>query len=298
MLVTRLKSVQNHAATKVRCRAISEDDLEQVAALLAKGFSGRSKSYWIQGLERLRHRRMPDGLQRFGYALEVEGQIAGTLLLVASTRVIEGKPESFANVAAWYVEPAYRGSAQLLVSVGLRNRDITYLNVTPAPHTWPIVESQGYTQYCAGLFFALAPLAAPARNTVIERLEAEGVETLPEYPMLREHANYGCTALVCRDDEGHHPFLFRPFRIRSGRIWTPAVLAIYARSQTELVRFAGNIGRHFMARGMPVIAVDADRPIAGLPGYFTARRGRKYFKGPNPPRLCDLTGTELAIFGP
>jgi hypothetical protein len=297
MLGTRLKSVQNHVATKVRCRAITEDDLDQVAALLAKGFAGRSKGYWTQGLQRLRHRPVPDGLQRFGFALEADGHIAGTLLLIASTRMIEGRPASFANVAAWYVEPAYRGSAQLLVSVGLRNRDVTYLNVTPAPHTWPIVESQGYTQYCAGLYFALAPLTTPARNTVIERLDAEGAETLPEYPMLREHANYGCTALVCRDDEGRYPFLFRPFRIRSGRVWSPAILAIYARSQAELVRFTGTIGRHFMKHGMPDIALDADGPIAGLSGHFTALRGRKYYKGPNPPRLCDLTGTELAIFG-
>ena len=64
------------------------------------------------------------------------------------------------------------------------------------------------------------------------------------------------------------------------------------------MRFAGNIGRHFMARGLPIIVLDADSPVVGLNGFFTERRGRKYFKGPNAPHLCDLTGTELAIFGP
>ena len=44
--------------------------------------------------------------------------------------------------------------------------------------------------------------------------------------------------------------------------------------------------------------VDANGPIEGLRGVYTEKRGRKYFKGPNPPRLGDLSDTELVVYGP
>jgi hypothetical protein len=45
------------------------------------------------------------------------------------------------------------------------------------------------------------------------------------------------------------------------------------------------------------VLFDATGPVAGLPGFYTERRGCKFFKGPNPPALCDLADTEFAIFG-
>jgi hypothetical protein len=60
---------------------------------------------------------------------------------------------------------------------------------------------------------------------------------------------------------------------------------------------AGAIGRYLLRRGKPVIIIDANGPVAGLPGVYTEARGRKYFKGPHRPRLGDLSDTELAIYG-
>ena len=36
----------------IRCREISEADIEAVAELLTRGFPGRSRDYWIRGLRR------------------------------------------------------------------------------------------------------------------------------------------------------------------------------------------------------------------------------------------------------
>lgn len=47
-----------------------------------------------------------------------------------------------------------------------------------------------------------------------------------------------------------------------------------------------------------MLIVDANGPVAGLRGMYLASRGCKYFKGPNPPRLADLTETELVLYGP
>ena len=53
------------------------------------------------------------------------------------------------------MEPAFRGYASFLAAQALRHKNVTYLNISPAPNTKPIVEAQGYTKYGDGLFVAI-----------------------------------------------------------------------------------------------------------------------------------------------
>jgi hypothetical protein len=46
----------------------------------------------------------------------------------------------------------------MLVSRALRHKDVTYVNVSPAPHTRPIIEAQGFARYCDGIFVAVPML--------------------------------------------------------------------------------------------------------------------------------------------
>jgi hypothetical protein len=66
----------------------------------------------------------------------------------------------------------------------------------------------------------------------------------------------------------------------------------------EFVQFAGRIGRYLLLRTWPIFLADANGPINGLVGKYFADYGPKYFKGPVPPRLGDLSYTELVILGP
>jgi hypothetical protein len=54
---------------KLRCREINATDLDSVAELLTRGFAGRSRNYWMQGLRRQAERNVPEGYPRFGYML-------------------------------------------------------------------------------------------------------------------------------------------------------------------------------------------------------------------------------------
>ncbi|MGN6513832.1 MAG: DUF885 family protein, partial [Lysobacteraceae bacterium] len=56
-------------------------------------------------------------------------------------------------------DPAYRNYAPLLTKIAQRHKDVTYLNISPAPWTWPIIETQGFRAYCRGIFFSLPALA-------------------------------------------------------------------------------------------------------------------------------------------
>lgn len=282
---------------RVRCRPIAEGDLDAVAVLLAEGFRGRSRQAFRAGLERLTHRDVPTSAQRYGYCLDTGSRIVGAIVLIASARTVDGKPTIFCNVSSWYVIPDFRAYAQLLVSVALRNKDFTYTNVTPAPHTWDIVERQGYTRYCSGLFFAAAILAKPRAGAVIERFGKPDHSALPDFGMLKRHHDLGCDVVAAREGERLSGFVFRRYRIRSGRLALPAMFVLHTPDREQLVALSGNFGRYFMRKAAPFLVMDADGPVPGLTGVYTERRGRKYYRGPHRPALCDLADTEYAVFG-
>jgi len=65
-----------------------------------------------------------------GLRARAGGRIVGVLLLIASEAVDDVRR---CNVSRWYVEPEYRVYGTLLVRRALRHRDVTYINVSPAP---------------------------------------------------------------------------------------------------------------------------------------------------------------------
>jgi hypothetical protein len=288
---------------KLRCREISRSDIDSVADLLTRGFLGRSRDYWMQGLRRQAEREVPQNYPRFGYMLDHEGAPAGVLLLLYSTRLSCGETSIHCNLSSWYVEPAFRNYAPMLTKIAQRHREVTYLNISPAIWTWPIIEAQGFRRYCNGLLFSLPALSRRASGMTIEIVPAdakavEGLET-GEVELLTRHAAYGCLSLVCRRANGAAvPFILLPMRIRRGWIAPPAMQLIYCRDMSEYVACAGAIGRFLLRRGKISVMLNSNGRVAGLAGVYTEARGRKYFKGPHPPRLADLTDTELMLYGP
>lgn len=274
-----------------------------MADLLTRGFVGRSRDYWMQGLQRQAARDVPDGYPRFGYLLDHGGSAVGVLLLLYTLRTDGGEPSIQCNLSSWYVDPAFRNYAPMLTKIAQRHNEVTYLNISPATWTWPIIEAQGFSSYCSGLFFSIPLLSRKAPGMTVETVspDSKAIEGLPEteVELLTRHARYGCLSLVCRGP-GHEPipFILLPMRIRRGWIAPPAMQLIYCRDIAEFVACAGSIGRVLLRHGKISVILDANGPVAGLTGIFSKARGRKYFKGPHRPRLADLTDTELVLYGP
>lgn len=293
-------STDQNPPVRVRCRPIAEADLDAVATLLARGFPGRPRRYFADGLARQSRRAVPEGMPRYGYLLDAGGEPVGAVLLMFSER--QDPPGIRCNIASWYVDPPYRGQAAMLSAMALKQKGVTYLNITPAPNTWPILEAQGYRRYCDGLFLAFPVLARGPDGVSIETVGPEGGDIAglgaEEAAILRELAAQGCVALVARSAEGAAPFGFLPFRMRSGRVPLPLMQMVYCRQVEDFVRFAGPLGRALLKRGRLGVFLDARGPVAGVPGIYTEKRGRKYCKGPGEPRLADLAGTELVLYGP
>jgi hypothetical protein len=288
---------------KIRCREITEADIDAVADLLTRGFVGRSREYWMQGLRRQAAREVPSGYPRFGYMLDNDGMAAGVLLLLYTSRSDGNEAAIQCNLSSWYVEPAFRNYAPLLTKIAQRNKEVTYLNISPATWTWPIIEMQGFNSYCSGLFFSIPALSRGAAGMAVEIIspDTRTIEGLPatDVELLTRHARYGCVSLVCRTSTGDaFPFILSPLRIRRGWITPPAMQLVYCRAIADYVRCAGAIGRALIRRGKISVILDANGPVPGLAGIFSKARGRKYFKGPHRPRLADLTDTELVLYGP
>ena len=287
----------------LRCREISAADLGAVADLLTRGFAGRSRDYWLQGLRRQSARQVPDGYPRFGYMLDNDGRAVGVLLLLYSARTGGGEVAIQCNLSSWYVDPAFRNYAPLLTRIAQRHKEVTYLNISPATWTWPIIEAQGFSSYCDGLFVSFPALSRLTTGVSVEVIspDTRAIEGLSvtEVELLARHARYGCLSLVCRTPGGGLlPFILLPMRIRRGWIAPPAMQLIYCRDIAEFVECAGAIGHTLLRHGKIAVVLNANGPVAGLTGFFSRARGRKYFKGPHRPGLADLTDTELVLYGP
>ena len=287
----------------IRCREITETDIDAVAELLTRGFVGRSRDYWIQGLRRQAARDVPDGYPRFGYMLDHDGAPVGVLLLLYTSRTVDGETTVYCNLSSWYVEQAFRYYAPMLTKIAQKNKEVTYINISAAAWTRPIIETQGFNSYCSGLFFSMPALSRIKPGMEVETVAADArtIEGLSsrETELLTRHARYGCLSLVCRTAGGDAlPFILLPVRIRRGWIAPPAMQLIYCRDIADYVQCAGVIGRRLIRHGKISVLLDANGAVPGLIGIYTEARGRKYFKGPHRPRLANLTDTELVLYGP
>jgi hypothetical protein len=288
------------APPKVRCRRIEDADADRVVTLLTRGFAARRpRRFWEHVIACLKTRAAPADAPRYGYLLESDGAAVGAILQIFSALPGAGAQETTTrcNVSSWYVEPAFRSYAPFLVSQALKQKSVTYLNISSAPHTRPIVEAQGYRRFSNGVFVALPCLSRPP--DVQARIIAGDAEPQAQYEaherdLLRDHAAYGCMSLWCETGERAYPFVFRARRVK--RFVTCAQL-IYCRDVEDFVRFARPLGLYLARHWRPLVILDANGPVRGLIGKYFDQTMPKYFKGPAPPRLGDLAYTEAALFG-
>ena len=272
-----------------------------MADLLTAGFPKRSRFYWVTALARLSNRAAPDGLPKYGHMLESGNKAVGVVLLIfAAVQGGDGTTAVRCNFSSWYVDPAFRRLyASLLISHALKH-SATFLNVSPADHTLPIIEAQGFRRFCDGVFAAV-----PALDLRVEKARVSGLHELAAAPrrllpasdlaLLDEHERFGCLGVWCEDRDGGRPFIFRRRFLRKLPL-LPCAQLIYSHALDDVVRFAGPLGRFLALRGMPFMLVPANDPIPGLVGRYYGDKPM-YFRGADRPRVGDLRYTEAALFG-
>ncbi len=286
--------------SRIRCRLIGEADIPALIELLTHGFPARTRGYWTRALDTLARRDAPASYPRFGYMLESDGAAVGVILMIFTTWRGNGEERTRCNISSWHVEPLYRGYASLLIAAAVRHKDVTYVNVSPAVHTWPVIEAQGFSRYCDGQMLTLPALGAWVANARARKFDPRrdyGAALTPdERAILAAHVEHGCLAYVVTAKQNAHPFVFLPRRIFAGIV--PTLQLVYCRDIADFRRFAGPLGRALTRIGAFTVLVDASEPAPGLVGKYFPNRGPKYFKGPERPRLGDLAYSESVLFGP
>jgi len=282
-------------ALSIRSREIREADISQLTSLMAKGFEPRPSYFWPRVFERLNKRLVPVGLPKFGYLLESAGSIIGVLLTIYVERRVEDHNFIQCNVSGWYVDPKFRVYASIFAKQAIQDERVTYINVSPASQTWPILRIQGFTQYSQGAF-AATPLLQ--RHAGVRSAVGTVRSCLPidhaDARLLLDHESFGCLSLWCETPDGLYPFVFRP-RLAKGML--PYVQLVYCKSTDNFVRFAHPLGRFLARRGWGIVLIDSNGPIPGLKGKYIAGKNPRFFKGPYRPYLGDLSYTEIAMFG-
>lgn len=272
-------------AARVRCRPIVENDLDGLAILLAKGFPLSHRSYWTKGFARWGCLPEIEDVPRYGYVLEAGGVPVGVILLLWSRR---GKKLT-ANLSSWYVEPDWRTHSTLLISAATKLKHVTYVNASPAPHTWRTLEAQNFVPYNFG---RSAVFALPGRGLVSRAIP----DDLPEAQLLRDHRLLGQTSLMVEKDGVVSPIVLKARRL--DRPPVPVMDVIYCRSPEDFARCAPALARHFLPRSLGFL-IDGDMPSSnfGTLSHYVEGKERRYYKGPWRPSLGDLAYTEKVIFG-
>jgi hypothetical protein len=286
------------SSRRLACRQIGVDDVEAVLDLLCEGFSRLPRRHWVTALELMGARATPAGAPRYGYMIESDGLTEGVLLAITTEMRYNGTTTIRSNSSSWYVRPGLRTYASLLLTKWLRSPGDIHLSVSPAEHTFPLIEALGFVRFVNGtslLFPAVTPRAGRIRILLAARLsEAELAISREDHALLVDHARAGCIALWCETRDRGYPFVFRR-RLLKSRL--PAAQLIYCRDLEDLAYLAAPIGRHLLRLGLLAVLAATNGPVSGVPGIYIDGKYPMYFRGRIPPRLGDLAYTEAGLFG-
>lgn len=275
-------TVEPQQVTRVRCRPIADSDLDGLADLLARGFPDSRRSYWSDGFARWQHVPVVEDVPRYGYVLDGGIGPVGVILLISSKR----GDRIIANLSSWYVEPQWRTHSTMLIAVATKLKHVTYLNASPAPHTWRTLQAQGFEPYNFG---RSAIFALPGRGAVSEIIP----DTLPEAQLLRDHRAMGQISLTVEKDGIVSPFVLKPRRLDKPPV--PVMDVMFTRSPDDFRRCTPALARYFLPRGSLGFLIDGD--MEGRLSHYVEGKEPRYFKGPHRPVLGDLAYTEKVIFG-
>lgn len=272
----------------MKIRQIGAADLAAVERLLCEGFPRQTPAYWRRALQIMQDREAPADLPRYGLVIDNDGRLDGVLLTVASVR--DGK--TLCNLSSWYVREGQRQHSIFLLRGAMRNRSVTYTDISPAQAIVPMIGKLGFRPYTAGaLLLTPARMLQTGQDSVraLDETALAGLEAGERGRILR-HIGCGCAGLMV----GDMPALYRVKRLK-GII--PSARFVCG-APARLVASAGPLLRFLARRGIVLAMLDV--PQGGRPavGRYFPRRDLRYAAGGDPPEAGDLLDTELSLFGP
>jgi hypothetical protein len=118
-------------SSRLRVGPIREEDLPDVAAFLGKHYPpDTSQEEWAEAWRttvNLPGSQAPN----HGMLLRADDEIVGAYPAIYSTRIIDGRPERFCNLAVWCVAPEHRVGAMRMLKAILAQEGFHFTDLTP-----------------------------------------------------------------------------------------------------------------------------------------------------------------------
>lgn len=277
----------------VRIREIGERDFPNMQRLFASGYSPDAYTWLFQTLS---SHPTPEGQPKFGYLMEVGGNVVGAIILVSSRIVVGQKSFVRCHLTALRVDPEFKGYGAFLMMKAKSNPDVTYVNLSAVPVSQPIIEAQGFVKYARGQFASIPILnvlksSEPGVRILESHQRPESAFNQYEYDLMADHARYGCVSFWCATEGRAYPFVFKQRYVKR---LIPAAQLIYCRDVTDVKRFAKQIGIVLAKHGLLLMLMDANGPMTGLAGKYFEGWLPRWYKGTQP-RLGDIAYTMPAM---
>jgi len=191
-------------ASRVTVSPITDADVPRVAAFLHANMNGRVPTkQWATALA------VPWSVEQpnFGYMLVDREEVVGAHLAFYSTRVIDGRPERFCNLAAWCVLPEYRLQGVRLLKALLAQPGYHFTDFSPSGNVVKINGRLGFRHLDAST--SLMPHipwpTLPRRRTIVSSDAAVIARVLTgrELALFCDHAHTQAARhlLLVRGDE-------------------------------------------------------------------------------------------------
>jgi hypothetical protein len=280
-------------------KPLLDEDFSAAAELLAEGFPQRGRDGWEQGLQSLRrHARNADVGVPLGLLMMDRGQPVGVALMPASRRYRpDGQPYTLVNLSSWYVKPAQRWRAGLMLRAMVADNTRVYIDLTPTEEVQRMLPLFGFKPVNQGTTVALLPLVALGSSSGARLRALCETDTLPAgappRDMLLAHRELQCVSLMLEHPQGQALLVYRPRPLRG----VPGARLKYIGSHALMVQHLPLLARHLLSRGMSVLSWDTRETTP--PGLALIQRqgGLWYARGENFADCTDFVGTELCILG-
>lgn len=280
--------------------AIEEADFPRAAALLHEGFPQRSQQFWLEALQRmlLLGENAEAGVPLGWFLLQGQEPV-GVVLTPASLRHrLDGTVQKVINFSSWYVQPAHRWRAFLMLRALTADKSAVYTDLTATAEVRQMLAKLGFAPSNLGVALLPTPLLAlGAQHGAQVRLLEPG-EPLPPCELSQEqvegHRALGCLPLLLELPGGARLLLVcRRTRWRG----MPVAQLVYTEDLALLLRHRAALARCLWRQGLLMLVHEARAEHSARSTLLSWFRPRDlwYSRGSSCARRSDAFGSELCI---
>lgn len=276
-------------------RPLEASSFPVALALLCEGFPERSPAFWEAGLQRLqKHGGNHEAGYPFGFLLMEGEKAVGIALTPASLRHQgDGNRQTVVNMSSWYVQPAHRWRAGIMLKTIFADKSVVFTDLTPTEDVQKMLPVFGFRAVNKGILFHALPFALfgswSARVSLLQETVALPSSSLSS-GTVQAHRHLGCRMLRMEGSAGPQLVIYRPIRHRG----VPGAHLIYAESDAALAAGFGALARHLLAQGLLFLITDCRDEAASRAWNFRPR-GIWFARPDIFEDRTDFVGSELCI---